>query len=111
VGGKFDYVMIGPDGKEYPGVGNFKEIASQKKIVSTDSFGDDFKAANPGLDLPQGPMIVTTLFEPVDKRTKLTIQIDHQSVEDRKRHEAMQVVTGWQSTLNKLDSYLAEVQK
>lgn len=111
VGGKFDYVMVGPDGKEYPGVGNFKEIASQKRIVSTDDFGDDFKKENPGVDVPQGPMTVTTSFEPIGKRTKLTIQIDHESVEDRKKHEAMQVVTGWQSTLNKLDAHLAEVQK
>src|SRR5688572_27045770 len=63
VGGKFDYTMIGPDGKEYPAVGNFKEITSLKKIVSTDSFTEDFQKTNPQLDLPTGEMIVTTSFE------------------------------------------------
>ncbi|MGB7070238.1 MAG: SRPBCC domain-containing protein [Pyrinomonadaceae bacterium] len=111
VGGKFDYVMIGPDGKEYPGVGTFKEIASLKRIVSTDGFSDDFAAANPTLDLPKGAMTVTTLFEPVDDRTKLTIRIDHASVEDRKKHEEMKVVAGWQSSFDKLVKYLAQIKK
>lgn len=111
VGGKFDYVMIGPDKKEYPAVGNFKEIASLKKIVSTDSFNEDFIKSNPNLDVPTGEMIVTTSFEPVGDRTKLTIQIEHASIEDRKKHEAMQVVDGWQSSLDKLDNYLAKIRK
>lgn len=111
VGGKFDYVMIGPDKKEYPAVGNFQEIASLKKIVSTDAFGDDFAKENPNLDLPSGTMTVTTLFEPVGDRTKLTIQIDHASVEDRKKHEAMGVVAGWQSSLDKLDKHLADTRR
>ena len=112
VGGKFDYVMTGQDGKEYPGVGDFKEITSLKKIVSTDSFGEDIKKSMPNADLPKGTMTVTTSFEPIDENsTKLTILIDHESVEDRKKHEAMQVVAGWQSSFNKLDKYLAEIQK
>ena len=51
-GGRFTYVMIGPDGKEYPGTSLFKQVTPKDRIVATDEFGDDMKAQNP--DLPPG---------------------------------------------------------
>jgi uncharacterized protein YndB with AHSA1/START domain len=109
VGGKFDYAMIGPDGKEYPGVGTYREIVPSTKIVAADDWGEGIEDSLPNVELPQG-MVVTTTFEPVGDRTKLKIEIDHATVEDRKKHEAMQVVAGWQSSFEKLDKYLAELQ-
>lgn len=103
-GGRFDYVMIGPDGKEYPGTSVFKEVSPKDRIVATDEFGEDFKANNP--DLPSG-MIVTETFEDLGSKTKITISIEHASAEDRKKHEEMGVVAGWGSTLDKLEKHLA----
>ncbi len=112
VGGRSSYIMVGPDGTEYPAVGVFKEIVPIEKIVSTDEWGEDYKkmAGNKHLDLPDG-MVLTALFDDLGKRTKLTLITSHRSVEDRKKHEAIGVVAGWNSSFDKMDEYLAEMQK
>ncbi len=107
-GGRFDYVMIGPDGKEYPGTSVYKEVSPKDRIVATDDFGDEFKSGNQ--DLP-GAMVVTTTFEEVGGKTKVTISIEHASAEDKKKHEDMGVVAGWGSTLDKFERYLAALAK
>lgn len=107
-GGRFDYVMIGPDGTEYPGTSVFKEVTPQDRIVATDDFGEEFKAGNP--DLPSG-MIVTTTFEDVTgPKTKVTISIEHPTAIDRKKHEAMGVIEGWNSSLDKAAAYISTQQ-
>lgn len=107
-GGRFKYVMIGPDGKEYPGVSVFKEVSPKDRIVAVDDFGDSYKAENP--DVPSS-MEVTETFEELGKRTKVKISIEHASAEDKKKHEEMGVVDGWGSTLDKLDKHLAAMAK
>lgn len=107
-GGRFKYVMIGPDGKEYPGVSVFKEVSPKDRIVATDDFSDNYMEKNP--DLPSG-MVVTETFEDLGAaRTKVTISIDHASAEDMQKHEEMGVVAGWGSTLDKLEKYLASLK-
>jgi len=112
VGGRSSYVMIGPDGAEYPATGVFKEIVPIEKIVSSaDGFSDDFEAEHPDMDLPKGTMVMTCLFDDLDKRTRLTLITSHSTVEERKKHEAMGVVAGWNSSFDKMDEYLAQVKK
>jgi uncharacterized protein YndB with AHSA1/START domain len=112
VGGRSSYIMVGPDGTEYPAVGVFKEIVPIEKIVSTDEWGEGYEelAAKKHIDLPQG-MVLTALFNDLGERTKLTLITTHQSVEDRKKHEEMGVVDGWNSSFDKMDTYLDELQK
>lgn len=105
-GGVSQYIMIGPDGKEYPGKGVYKEVVRPERIVSTDEFGDDFDAG--GADLPEG-MILTVLFDDLGEKTRLTLRVSHPTPADRKKHEDMGVVGGWQSSFDKLDNYLAEI--
>ena len=105
VGGRSRYVMVGPDGKEYPGEGEFLEITKPERIVSTDGFGDDFEGEN----LPSG-MVVTATFDDLGGRTRVTLHIAHPTPEDRKRHEELGVVDGWGTTLDRLERYLAELQ-
>jgi uncharacterized protein YndB with AHSA1/START domain len=107
-GGRFKYVMIGPDGNEYPGVSVFKEITPKDRIVATDDFSDNYIEKNP--DVPSG-MIVTETFEDLGARTKVTISIDHASAEDKRKHEEMGVVAGWGSTLDKLEKHLASLKQ
>jgi uncharacterized protein YndB with AHSA1/START domain len=112
VGGRWEYVMVGPDGTEYPSVGVFREIVPIEKIVTTDEFGEGFEEIESvkNIDLPQG-MIATALFDDLGGRTKLTIIVSHPTIEDRKKHEAMGVVDGWNSSLDKMEDYLAAAQK
>ncbi len=104
-GGKSVYVMIGPDGTEYPSTGVFQEIVPMERMVTTDEFGDDYEAPD-GTDLPQG-MVLTTTFESLGSRTKVTLIVSHPTEEDRRKHEEMGVVGGWQSSFECLDELLA----
>src|SRR5213596_3448850 len=88
VGGRSSYVMIGPDGAEYPADGVFKEIVPIEKIVSSaDGFSKDFQAAHPEMDLPKGTTVMTYLFDDLGERTKLTLITTHATVEERRKHE------------------------
>jgi uncharacterized protein YndB with AHSA1/START domain len=109
VGGRSVYVMVGPDGTEYPASGVYREIVPIEKIVTTDEFGDGFEEIESmkEVDLPQG-MITTFLFDDLGESTRLTLITSHPSVDDKKKHEAMGVVDGWNSSFDKLDEYLAE---
>lgn len=105
-GGKSRYVMISPDGTEYPVKGVFREIVPPERIVTSDEFDEGFeKVVN--ADLPKG-MVLTAVFEDLGPKTKLTLRIVHESVEDRKKHEEMGVIEGWNSSFDCLDEFLAK---
>lgn len=106
-GGRSKYTMIGPDGAEYPSVGVFREVVPMEKIVTTDEFGEDYKASSKD-DLPRG-MVLTCFFEDAGPgRTLLTLHIAHPDAEGRRKHEEMGVVAGWGSTLDCLEEYLSK---
>ena len=50
---------------------------------------------------------MTVLFEEQGDKTKLTIRILHDSVEDREKNEGIGIQYGWGSCLDSLDKYLA----
>jgi uncharacterized protein YndB with AHSA1/START domain len=108
-GGKWNYVMTGPDGMEYPVNGVFSEVTPPERIVTTDEFGDDYEQRMPGVDLPKG-LVATAVFDDLGTRTRLTLTTSHATVEDRKKHDAMGVVAGWNSSFDKMDEYLADIQ-
>lgn len=101
-GGKWRYVMKGPDGFEGAFGGVFLEVVPLEKIVST----DEFETELPGVDLPKG-MVVTTLFDDLGDKTRVTIRVMHPSAEAKAKHEAMGVVAGWNSSFECLDEQLA----
>lgn len=105
VGGRTDYVMIAPDGAEYPVGGCFAEVVPYERFVSTDEFGEDFEAPD-GVDLPEG-VYVTFSFEDHADGTKLTLVISHPSADEKQKHEEMGVVGGWNSSFDCLDELLA----
>jgi uncharacterized protein YndB with AHSA1/START domain/ketosteroid isomerase-like protein len=104
-GGKWRYVMHGPDGAEYPVHGVFREIVPLERIVTSDEFDEGWQPPQ-RIDLPHG-IVVTALFEDEGDRTRLTLRIVHATVEGKKKHEAMGVVGGWQSSFDCMDDYLA----
>ena len=97
--------MGGPDGAEYPATGIYQDIELHKKITSTDEVGDDFKVTT-DLDLPK-ILLFTGLFEDVYGKTKLTFIYEHPTLADRDKHIAMGVDQGWNSSLDKLEEYIA----
>ena len=104
VGGTCRYVMVGPDGAEYPAKGVFREIVPPERFVSSDEFDEGFSGeAIPGI-------VITATFDDMGDKTKLTLHIRHESAEDRKKHEEMGVVGGWHSSFDCLDEYLYELK-
>ncbi|MBW4459268.1 MAG: SRPBCC domain-containing protein [Nodosilinea sp. WJT8-NPBG4] len=106
-GGQSRYVMVGPDGTEYPVQGVFREVVPPERIVTTDEFGEGYEEIT-DIDLPQG-MVMTILFEDLGNQTKLTLHILHPTAEERRKHEEMGVVAGWNSTLDCLTEHLTGV--
>lgn len=105
-GGKWRYVMIDPDGTEYPVKGVFREIVPLERIVTSDEFDQGFeKVVN--AELPKG-IVMTAVFEDLAGKTKLTLQIMHESVEDRRKHEEMGVIAGWNSSFDCLDEFFVK---
>lgn len=108
VGGRTRFVMVGPDGTEYPVAGTVVEIVPETRIVTTDEFDEGFPASD-GADLPTG-MVMTAEFQALGAmQTRLTITMRHRNAADRRKHEDMGVVAGWQSSFDCLDRYLAEL--
>ncbi|MEH1893114.1 MAG: SRPBCC domain-containing protein [Nostoc sp.] len=105
-GGKWRYVMIGPDGTEYPAKGVFREIVPLERIVTSDEFDEGFEKVM-NAELPRG-MVTTAVFEDLGSNTKLTLRIMHESTEDRRKHEKMGVIEGWNSSFDCLDEFLAK---
>jgi uncharacterized protein YndB with AHSA1/START domain len=106
-GGAWRYVMIGPDGAEYPVKGVFREVVPLERIVTTDEFDEDYQ--HPAkIDLPRGIILTCTFEDLAGERTRLTMRIVHRTAEDRRKHEEMGVVPGWHSSLDCLDEHLAK---
>lgn len=104
-GGQWRYVMVGPDATLYPVEGIFHEIVPSERLVTSDRFDE-------GIDRllnahsPKG-MVSTVLFEDSEGKTELTMHIVHQCPNDRRKHEKMGVVSGWNSSFDCLDEYLS----
>lgn len=110
VGGRSRYVMHGPDGKDYPSEGTFREIVPMERIVTTDEFAEDYDNTTDS-DLPAG-IILTVLFEDVGDdgtKTRVTLRIQHPTAEEKKKHEDMGVVGGWNSSLDCLEELLSQM--
>ncbi|MEM9818054.1 MAG: SRPBCC family protein [Cyanobacteria bacterium P01_D01_bin.6] len=101
-GGTWRYVMTSPEGKEYPVKGVFREIIPPERLVTTDRFDGVYEQ---GTDLPQ-EMVTTAAFEDLGNQTKLILTTTHPSVEERRKHEEMGAIGGWNSSFDRLQDYL-----
>jgi uncharacterized protein YndB with AHSA1/START domain len=108
-GGVWRYVMVGPDGAEYPVKGVFREVVPPQRFVTTDEFDEEFEHPAAG-DLPKG-IVLTATFDDLGGKTRVTLRIVHATAEDRRRHEKMGVVAGWNSSFECLDEHLANIQQ
>lgn len=106
-GGRSRYIMIGPDGTEYPVKGVFREIIPGERIVTTDEFDEGFEKVVEA-DLPQG-IVLTVIFADAGEKTRLTLNLEHPTPEDRRKHEKMGVIPGWNSSLDCLVQHLKDL--
>ena len=98
VGGRWRYVVQGPDGTEHGFSGEYKEIVPGKRIVSTEGY-----EGMPGTDY----LATVTLVER-DGKTVLTSHLLYQQKEHRDGHVASGMEVGMNETYDRLDEFLAK---
>lgn len=104
-GGEWRYVMVSPDGTEYPATGFFQEIIPFEKIVSTDEFDPEYDYDISQEKLPKGT-ITTTTFTKAGNTTEVEISMMHTSAEEKRKHEELGVIAGFESQFRCLDNLL-----
>ena len=104
LGGAWRYIMTSPNGTEYPIKGIFREVIPPERIVTQDEFDAGYEQVVKA-DLPPG-MVTTVIFEDLNGKTKLTLRMTHASTEDRRKHEEMGVIAGWNSSFDRLEKCL-----
>ena len=97
-GGRFNFVMHGPDGERMPNSGVFLEVIENRRMITTDALTPDWKPAG-------GPFMVARIdLEPTaDGRTKYTATASHWNEATMKQHEAMGFHEGWGTVADQLN--------
>lgn len=97
-GGRFNFVMHGPDGERFPSAGIFLEVVENRRLISTDALTPDWKPAG-------APFMVARIeMEPAgDGKTKYTAKASHWNEESMKRHEQMGFHEGWGQVADQLN--------
>ncbi len=93
VGGRWRYVMETPDGTEVAFHGEYREIVSNERIVSTEVYEG----------FPDGEALNTLTFEEVDGRTTLSILVEHSCKEHRDAHIESGMEGGMQESMDALE--------
>ncbi len=108
VGGSYLYCMRGPDGTRHWTAGKYTEIVPIEKIVCVQVFanesGEQIDPTEFGFS-PNFPkeVFLTTTFEEVADKTKLTIHYHVDSAESLEAMRGVQMKEGWESSLNKFE--------
>jgi uncharacterized protein YndB with AHSA1/START domain len=95
-GGKFNSVMLSPEGQEFPNNGCVLEVVPGKKLVFTDTVHENFRpSANP---------FMTAIVEiiPEGKGTRYRATALHKDEETKKKHEEMGFHHGWGAALDQM---------
>jgi uncharacterized protein YndB with AHSA1/START domain len=96
--GVFRWVNRGPNGVEYPFTGTYREIMAPERLVFT---ARTFQSS------PES--VATLIFSEDGGKTKLTMTIECQSIEDRDALLQMRVDAGTARTLENLADYLHQM--
>jgi uncharacterized protein YndB with AHSA1/START domain len=100
VGGRWRFMMHGPDGTDYPNLVVYTEIVRPERICY--DHGDDKGVADPA---PNFKVRVT--FEDRDGKTLLTLRMLVASAEQLEAMKKFGAVEGGTQTLDRLEHYLA----
>jgi uncharacterized protein YndB with AHSA1/START domain len=109
-GGIFRTVMRSPEGQEFPNLGCYLEIVSNKKLVWTNALAPGFRPATSSDTAAAGcgPFVFTAVisFEPHVKGTKYSALVMHSEEEGRRKHEEMGFHEGWGIALDQLVAHM-----
>jgi uncharacterized protein YndB with AHSA1/START domain len=116
-GGAFRWVMVSPDGVQYPMSGVFKEIVRPERIVYVPDTSENppewhemlnkLRGAPNGSRVPAG--LVTVTFADEGGSTRLTITSLFDSAATAEAFRGMQMVQGWGMSLDRLATEVAKM--
>jgi len=93
VGGAWRYVMVTNGGFEVAFCGEYREIVPTERIVSTEVYEG----------MPEGEALNIVTFTEKDRRTALTVLVQHASKEARDAHINSGMETGMQEGMDLLE--------
>ena len=97
-GGRFQFVMRGPDGEAFPNTGVYLEVVPNRRIVTTDAFTPGWKPSG------QPFMVARVEFEPTgDGKTRYKATASHWTAEAKAQHEQMGFHEGWGQCADQLN--------
>jgi uncharacterized protein YndB with AHSA1/START domain len=88
-GGSSLFVMVSPEGQEFPNRGIYLEVVRNQRLVFTDAYRQAWEPSEKPF------MTVILTFEEVDGKTNYTARVRHWSEADREAHEKMGFHEGW----------------
>jgi uncharacterized protein YndB with AHSA1/START domain len=100
VGGKYRYVLKGPNGEEMGFGGTYRELVRPELMASTEIFDQDWTG---------GETQSSTRFDEARGRTKVTVTILYTSKEARDGAIATGMAEGMESGFQNLDALLVEM--
>jgi len=97
-GGRFNFIMHGPNGERFPNSGIFLEVVPNRRLISTDALTPNWKPAG-------APFMVARIdLEPTtDGRTHYTATASHWNEASMKQHEQMGFHEGWGTVADQLN--------
>jgi uncharacterized protein YndB with AHSA1/START domain len=95
-GGKFNSVMQGPEGQEFPNFGCVLEVIPGRKLVFTDTLLPGYRPA------PNPFMTAIVEIIPEGNGTRYRATALHKDEETKKKHEEMGFHEGWGAALDQM---------
>ena len=99
-GGRFNFTMRSPEGKEFPNFGCYLEVVPNQRLVFTDTLLAGFRPA------PKPFFTAALLLAPQGAGTRYTALAIHGDEAGRKRHEEMGFHHGWSMVLDQLVAFI-----
>ena len=117
-GGAFRWVMLAPDGAQYPLTGVYQEIVKPERIVYRHSLAENPPAWHDKLNelrkAPRGSMVpdgvVTVTFTEEHGKTQLTISTLFDSAATAAAFRGMQMEQGWGMSLDRLERVVSRIK-
>ena len=113
-GGAYRIVMRGPDGREYPFKGVFREVVEPERLVMTGDTSEHpadwhalLKQNLKGGDEPPKEFLWSATFAKQGGKTKLTVRLRFESAAIRDAMVKMGMNEGWSQSLERLAEVLA----
>ncbi len=96
-GGQFSTTLVSPEGQEFPNLGCYLEIETNRKLVFTDALQPDYRPS------PESFFTAIVSMEPHgDGGCKYTAIALHKDPDGRKQHQEMGFLDGWGKCLDQL---------